>query len=72
MFSISHSDDGDFRLEIHVDPSELDSESARRLRRVLLGLAREVPETESGSGRGEPRPGTEVRSSRSERERREA
>lgn len=42
MFSISHSDDGAFRLEIHGSPSELDPEDARRLRGVLLGLAREV------------------------------
>lgn len=42
MLSISHSADGSFRLEIHGSPSELSGTGARRLRAVLLGLAREV------------------------------
>ena len=45
MFSISHPVDGTFRLEIHASPSELDGAEARRLRSVLLGLARELEET---------------------------
>ena len=39
MFSISHPREGTFRLEIHGSPSELDPETARRLRAVLQGLA---------------------------------
>lgn len=42
MFSISHGPEGAFRLEIHSAPSDLDPADARRLRAVLLGLAREV------------------------------
>lgn len=47
MFSISHGPEGSFRLEIHSAPSDLDPADARRLRAVLLGLAREV-----GAGHG--------------------
>lgn len=71
MFSISHTDDGAFRLEIHADPSELDPESARRLRGVLLGLARQIGETDAGSADGDPRSATDVPPSRSERAGRE-
>ena len=71
MFSISHSDDGGFRLEIHADPSELDPESARRLRRVLLGLARKVPGTDRSVGHGNPHPERDAPSSRAEQDRRE-
>lgn len=42
MFSISHPEDGTFRLEIHASPSDLERTDARRLRSVLLGLAREL------------------------------
>ena len=45
MFSISHPSDGTFRLEIHASPSELDPDDARRLRALLLGLARELSES---------------------------
>lgn len=47
MFSISPGPEGSFRLEIHSAPSELDPADARRLRAVLLGLARQV-----GAGHG--------------------
>lgn len=46
MFSLSHPVDGTFRLEIHASPSELDGTDSRRLRSVLLGLARELKETQ--------------------------
>ena len=50
MFSISHGPDGSFRLEIHSPPSELDPAEARRLRGVLIGLAREVRPEDGGDG----------------------
>ena len=42
MFSISHPENGTFRLEIHASPPDLSHREARRLRSVLLGLAREL------------------------------
>lgn len=42
MFSLSHPEDGTFRLDIHAPPSDIDEAEARRLRAVLLGLAREL------------------------------
>ena len=45
VFSLCHPVDGTFRLEIHAPPSELDGTDARRLRSLLLGLARELEET---------------------------
>lgn len=47
-FSLSHPTDGVFRLEIHALPSELDEATARRLRAVLLGLARELGDGDNG------------------------
>lgn len=50
-FSISHGSDGTFHLEIHAaSPAELSPVSARRLRAVLRGLAREVEEASSPEG----------------------
>lgn len=49
-FSISHESDGTFLLQIHASsPAELDPVSARQLRAVLTGLAREIGKTIDGS-----------------------
>lgn len=62
MFSISHDSDGSFRLEIHGSPSDLEARDARRLRAVLLKLAREVDGAVDGraDGRREGRSAAEI------------
>ena len=42
MFSLSHPEDGTFRLELHASPSDLSRREARRLRAILLRLAQEL------------------------------
>lgn len=44
MFSISHTREGTFRLEIHHPPSEFSRADARRLLSILLAFARELSE----------------------------
>ena len=51
MFTISHSADGSFRLDIHTAPEEMDPDDARLLRAVLRALADQIPE---GIGDGVP------------------
>lgn len=58
MFTISHSPEGAFRLEVHAPVSKLNRRDARRLQSVLLGLAEKAEEAtrEDSSSESHPVP----------------